>query len=764
MVMLPVLLALLGVFYTPLPSYSGVVYLAGLSDQVTISRDSHGIPAIHANTRSDLLFAQGYVHAQDRLYAMDLLRRMARGRLAELLGVAALEADIFVRNIGVHINAEKTLESLSESELADVLSYSNGINAYVKRSSMLPWEYILLWAKFEPWQPIDTISCVHLLGVKWGHEFLRYQLEKTVGEEIASLLLPETLPQQLATFVIRDEDMPEDIYRKPDREQGRRRDGMQTETGELRGISKERYSTEQKAAVGAGSNAWVISGNFTKSGKPLLATDTHMPSALPCLWYLLSLHLKDRFLSGGSIPGLPSIFTGRNNNFAWGITALEADTIDVYVEKRNPKKPYEYLYNTEHVEFKYRTERVKVRGEWREREVVIEETNHGPVLKDYGDGPLLFDTKYLPNSIDQTISIHWALSDAPDTTLRALLSLWEVRTIPDLRKAFSLVSCCTMGVVYASDKDIGYQATGRIPDVDYRDKVGNKPLEGWNVDNHWDKLLPSDKLPYVINPSRGFIVAANNEPGEAYIHKKSLGTDFLHHRAKRITDLIEKAIRTGVKLSIADMVAIQKDEYSVVAAAILPTILSYANESAAVTLAYQSLVHWNYVMSKEAVEPSLFQVLLTKLMRSLISDEVLNEQVLDAVVDSPAFLDFVYVLFEGSERVDRERWCDQVKTKEKESCRGLISRLLLELDRQSVPAWGQLHETQLPCFPFSSSIWLRPFLHHTVPAGGAMDTVNARDFRRGKEPQFTSWSGPNIRLIMDMAGEGVWGIETVIDS
>ena len=761
MVMLPVLLALLGLFYAPLPSYSGVVYLAGLVDQVTIYRDLHGIPSIHANTLSDLLFAQGYVHAQDRLYAMDVMRRMARGRLAELLGAEVAEADLFVRNLGVHLHAEKTLASLSKEELANLQSYVDGINAYVKRSSMLPWEYILLWFRFEPWQPIDTISCFHLLGVKWGHEFLRYQLGKTVGEQVASMLLPETLPPHLTTYVILNSDLPESIYRKPEREQGKKTDGP-TGLGEPK--SQPIYHTEQKPGdylFGGGSNAWVISGNFTKSGKPLLANDTHMTSTLPCLWYLVSLHLKDRYLSGGSIPGLPSIFTGRNNDMAWGITALEADTMDVYIEKRNPKKPDEYLYNTGYVEFGYRTERVKVRGEWREREIVIEETKRGPVLKEYTTGPLLFDTKYVPNSIDQTLSIHWALSEGPDTTLQALLSLWEVRSIQDLRRALQLVSCCTMGVVYASDKDIGYQATGRIPDVDRRELTGNTPLDGWNADNHWNRLLPFESLPFAENPSRGFIVAANNEPGEAYVHRQSLGTEFLHHRAKRLTHLIERATHSPLKLSIADMLTMQKDEYSEVAAAILPTILKYANTSATATLTHQSLSHWNYVMSRDTVEPSLFQVLLTRLMHRLVADEVRNQQLLEALIDSPAFLDFVYVLFEGNENKERERWCDEVSTEAKESCAQVISTLLLELDRVSLRPWGELHEAQLPSFPFSQNYWLRPFLHRTVPVGGAMETVNAREFRRGKEPKFPSWSGPNIRLVMDMAGEGVWAIETV---
>ena len=753
---LPMGLMLLGVGYSPLPSYSGVMHHTDLTDTVTISRDDYGIPSIHANTRADLLFGQGFVHAQDRLYAMDLMRRVARGRLAEILGPAALEIDTFTRNLKIHLLAQHTLSHLSVDLIRELESYAKGVNTYVKRSTMLPWEYQLLWVDFEPWEPVDTLACVQVMGVKWGLEFLRYQLGKVVGEDMVSVLLPDHLPSDLTTYVIHDSDMPGEIHRHSSPS-----DFHPSYTSHpLKSALQDGEIHPSDHLFSLGSNAWVISGKHTQSGKPLLANDTHMNRNLPCFWYLVWLYVKDRYVTGGSVPGIPGILTGRNNDMAWGITAFEGDNVDLYIEKRNPERPNEYLYNAQYEEFTYRVETLKVKGELRAREVVFEETRHGPVLKEYGKGPLAHDTKYIPHSIDQTLSINWTMYGQTDTTIQAIFSFWEVKSVADFRTAMKLVTCCMMGVVYATETDIGYQVTGLIPDVAHRIKPGNRPLEGWNTVNHWVKTLPFESLPFVINPQSGFIVTANNEPGRNYAHMHSLGTNFLHFRAKRITDLIEKHIKTGEKMDISDMVRIQMDDFSVIAEEILPNILNYASESAKTTNCYKSLASWSFHMCPECTEPSEYQVLLTHLMHHLLSDEIQSKTLLRSVVNAPASMDFMYVLFGRTGR-DRERWCDDITTQEKETCSSLISRLLHEIDGFSLPVWSRIHSIDYSEFPFSNITLLHPFFHKSVPIGGSSETINSHDCDRDLKPEFRSGNGANIRLVVDMKGEGLWSVDTV---
>lgn len=227
--------------------------------------------------------------------------------------------------------------------------------------------------------------------------------------------------------------------------------------------------------------------------------------------------------------------------------------------------------------------------------------------------------------------------------------------------------------------------------------------------------------------------------------------------------MIEEQIRSNRKFTVEDMERIQKDEVSIVAEAVLPTILKLANTAAQRTNVFHRLSQWDYTMRRDSFDPALFQILLTRLMTALVSDEIQSPALLQSLLDSPAYLDFVVLMFgKKSGESERARWCDNVMNgNHVETCSDLVSSLLLSLSSEKVYPWGYYHSVELSHFPFSNSTFLRPFVHQAVPVGGSQDTVHAQDFSRRADLGFAATSGPNMRLITDMSGSGKWAIETV---
>ena len=745
-VVLPVLLSLLGVFYSSLPNYSGQVFLTGLKQQVEVTRDRLGVPTVTAATRQDALLGLGYVHAQDRLWAMDILRRTALGRLSELLGSEAFEIDLFARNLRIHALAEAAEKRLDATTSEDLKSYAEGVNAAVRRLTVLPPEYQLTWSRFEDWKPSDSLAILELMGVKWGFEFLRYHLTKLVGAELTSVLLPVEQGQHPIVDVSGEKHIT----------------GERLATEEVSGSSAHEETYRPGGFHAGPSSAWVVSGRFTQSHKPIIASDISTTASIPAQWYLANLKYSSLTISGGTVPGIPAILTGRNDNLAWTLTSLQADTIDLYLERLNPANPLEYLQGSAYHPLTFHQEDIFVRGEREPRHVQIEATKRGPILKKFTSAPGLFDTNFLSNGVDAILSLRWSLYEVEDTTMEAFIQLMESKDVSGVRVALKGVAAGAYGVLFAGvNDDIGFQAAGRIPNVSRRGKCANLPLEGWVHSNGWDGIIDFWDLPYIINPAKGYIIAAGNIPiNSSYRYITSLGCDFSDNRSTRIDRLFARYIGNSELLTAAIMVSIQRDEYSTIAATLLPAILSFADEKARTLSVYSALQKWDFIMSKDKIEPTIYAELVSKLLRNILEDEVRNTEVLNALINSPSALHFLTVIF-GSSTGNKgpERWCDSVQAAGSVTCSQLISSILQELNKKHHLKWGIAHEISLSHTPFSNSNW-RFFFHRTVPIGGSTDTVHVEWY--GRSRGFEVNIGSSLRLVMDLGtGRGYWGLATV---
>ncbi|HVN55482.1 MAG TPA: penicillin acylase family protein [Anaerolineaceae bacterium] len=508
------------------PRHSGKLHLHGLTAPVEILRDSLGIPHIYAESTPDALFAQGYVHAQDRLWQMDFTRRLVAGRLSEILGEVALPVDRWMRILGLHRSAERALPlpGAGERELLD--AYCAGVNAAIAREPR-PLECLLLRYRPEPWTAVDTLSWSKLLAwalsANWEAELLRCELIDLLG------------PERAAELELESRDSWPLIL---DAAQARGLGGGQSLT--------RRY-TGAGPGEGAGSNNWVLSGERTTTGMPLLANDMHLALTAPAVWYENHLSAGELDVTGASLPGVPLVIVGHNRRVAWGYTAAFADVQDLYEEhiRRTREGVVEYEYRGEWLPARVSRETIRVRGA-KPEVVEVVSTHHGPLI----------NALIAPEAAGTPLALRWTSFEGS----QSLLPVYRMNcaaSAGELREALRDWTEPVLNVVYADTAGtIGYCLAGKIP-LRARGE-GCTPVPGWTGEYEWTSSIPVEGIPEFQNPPQGYIATANNRvTGEDYPYY--LARDYVYaDRAQRIVELIQSRTRH----SLEDMGRMQYDQVS----------------------------------------------------------------------------------------------------------------------------------------------------------------------------------------------------------
>ncbi len=471
---------------TSLPQSGEVAHLDGLSAPVEVLRDGHGVPHIFAQSTDDALFAVGYVHAEDRLWQMESMRRLGAGRLAEVVGSAALKSDRFMRTLGVYRRAEEQYASLPDDVRQALEAYAAGVNAWLShREGALPPEFVLLGIDPEPWRPANSLMWIKIMALRLATNHRKELLRA----RLATVLTPEQVDDLWPPYPATD---PMTIGDPPNA---------------LRGMDIDPVLAQQPAwqrLPRSASNVWVVGGALTTTGKPLLANDPHLGFAAPILWYLLRIDAPDLAFSGASIPGFPFPVLGHNDRIAWGISATSSDIEDLFVERVDPENPDRYLAPDGPRLFEIRTETIKVKDA-EDVEFSVRETRHGPVISDGlepiaddpGDRVLALAATYLQDD-DRT----------PEAAFRLLTSENWRRFVGAL-KGFHAPQ---LNFVYADvEGNIGFLAPGRVPVR--RSGRGGVPNPGWNGRFDWTGFIAFDDLPRARNPRSGRLINANNRIG-----------------------------------------------------------------------------------------------------------------------------------------------------------------------------------------------------------------------------------------------------------
>jgi len=575
------------------PKTEGTRCIEGLHGDVEVIRDRFGVPHVYAKDEHDLFFAQGYVHAQDRLWQMELSHRVGHGRLAAALGPAALPLDRFVRTLGIPRIAERHWAAMDGDARAIVSAYTAGVNARILHGERLPFEFSILGVAPTPWTPVATLALGSVLALSlsgnYRIELLRAAIAAEAGEELASLLLPPNAPESpiIAPTLHAMQGLAD-----PGGMDGL--DGVDAWLGDPNIVS--------------GSNNWVVHGSKTASGKPLLANDVHIGLQLPSTWYENGLHGGRFTVVGFSLPGAPLVVLGHNGTIAWGMSNLGPDTQDFYVEKlddRAAPKRYEFAGGWRDLDVARET--IEVRGE-PPVELEILSTRHGPIMNKVM-------SRHLEGS--EPMALRWALGDS-GPLVRALASVNLARGWEEFRAAMRLWEAPGQNFVYADvDGNIGYQATGKIP-IRAPGHRGIEPVPGWTGDNEWMGFIPFEELPTAYNPPAGYVATANNK-----VTSDDYPYTIAHHwfpgyRARRITDLLAGSDRHTVE----NMRRIQSDTYSLPGEALLPHLLAVKPEGDAETRALALVSAWDLRYEADRVGATIFQAWYARLLRNLLAQKL----------------------------------------------------------------------------------------------------------------------------------------------
>lgn len=721
----------------PWPQIDGQVTAAGLTAPVQVIRDKWGVPHIYAQNDHDLFFGQGYVHAQDRLWQMEMNRRAGNGSYSEILGTRTLDTDRFLRAFGLRRAAEKDWELLDADTRAVLTAYSDGVNAYIDtHRDRLPLEFTIIGVNPAPWTPIDTLAWGKLVTLSLGGnhrlELLRAQMIADLGEEVAGQLLPAY-----------GDDVPLIIPPEVDR---------------YAGFKNKRFAALDNvdAVLGEpgpvmGSNNWVVHGSRTATGKPLLANDTHLNMGMPSIWYENGLH-GGRFNSVGlTFAGVPAVLSGHNQRIAWGVSNVNPDVQDLYIEKLNdPNNPTQYEFKGQWRDLQVLEETILVKGQ-APSTLKILVTNHGPIVN-----AVLDDTP----GYAQPIALRWTALDG-STQFQAIVQLNLATNWDEFRQALSLWDSPSQNFVYADvDGNIGYQTPGRIP-IRAPGHQGLVPAPGWTGEYEWQGFIPFAELPSVFNPPVGFIATANNKiVGDDYPYSLAYEWD-PGYRAKRITDLL--AAKSS--LTMDDMRNIQADTYSLPAEALAPYLLAISPEDPQQTQALELVRNWDKRYEIDRAGASVYQVWYWFLLRNTIDDELgksLSDHYIVGYYERHGTFQLPFMIKTMAQ--SDNSWFDNKTTPQVETRDDIVRRSLADAvawlsERYgNDPAqwtWGRLHTMTFVATAVGRS-GIAPvewaFNSRAIPARGDNFTVNAGSFRYSNP--FVMNHGSTMRDIVDLGDFG----------
>ncbi|MCW2750889.1 MAG: penicillin acylase family protein [Aeromicrobium sp.] len=749
------------------PDTSGEVRVNALHTKVTVQRDSKGIPQIYADNSEDLFFAQGYVHAQDRFYEMDFRRHVTAGTLSELVGKSALDTDKYVRTLGWRRVAEQELALVDPKTKALLDAYSRGVNSYIdgKSGSDLSLEYTILGLtgpdyRPAPWTDVDSLAWIKAMA--WD---LRSNMDDEISRVLSTKNLTVDQVEQLYPDYPTDHDT---IVGDTGTVVGRKftthacMDSTFCQTGLARSAVASLKASKKGADAlpallgtgdGIGSNSWVVNGDHTTTGKPILSNDPHLAPSMPGIWYQVGLHCRvvtaecPYDVAGFSFSGLPGVVVGHNNRIAWGVTTMYADVADLYLEKVTGNT---YLYDGEQVPLTTRRETFKVAG-GKTQHITVRSTRDGPILSDLDDD--IADVGKSKNKdvirTDYAVSLRWS-AETPRPTIEAVFALDTAQNWTDFRAAAKLFTVPSQNLIYADvDGNIGYQSPGAIPIRGKGD--GRWPAPGWDPAYAWKAAIPFDALPTLYNPPSGMIVTANNKViGDQY--PLTLGADTAPgYRSQRILDLL----KAKPKLSVADMSRIQMDNYSANAAPLVPKLLNIRLSTKYFRQGQATLKGWNFRQDPDSSAAAYFNVVWRNVLALTFHDELPKSQwpdggerwfnVLRTIIDKP-----------NSHWWDNVTTNGRVETRDEilaEAMRDARDQLTMQQSRDVDDwSWGKLHTLKLvnPTLGDSgvgavNSIFNRgPF---KVGGGGGLVDATGWDASKGYKVDAV----PSMRMVVDLA-------------
>jgi penicillin amidase len=715
-----------------LPQLNGTLVVQGPVAPVEIRRDSFGIPTIISANEHDAYFALGFVHAQDRLFQMELMRRMAQGRLAEIFGPKAVSNDRFMRTLGLLSLAKSSLQTLDHKTQAALQAYADGVNAQIANSDQVPPEFTLLGITMEPWKPEHSLLWARLMGLRLSANLW----DETLRAELAQTLPPQALTDLWPT--------PKDGDRTtvPTEAQTSQKTELRTsDTPKGLPLLALLDQWPEVIAPQVASNAWAVGDERSASGKPLLANDPHLGLALPSQWYLAELRLPERTIAGATAPGVPFHLIGYNDRIAWGFTTTHSDTMDLFVETLSA--PDHVLGPNGPEPLRLREETISVRGA-EPISLEVRSTHHGPVISDLLPGAV---------SQGQVITLAATALQPDDRSPQAFYQLTHAASTAQALSSLQSFDSPQQNMVVADDQGtLAFAVSGRTPQRGQGD--GTLPADGSTGAADWRGWVAPQDLPRWDGGSDGLIISANNRPSA---QSEALAQSWPpSYRAQRVADLLDS--RTD--LTLDDMQRAQGDTLSPLAAPFIAHLSRAASApnaplSPPLRKAITRLQSWDGMMDQQRPEPLLFSAWLVELQKAIFAEKMglayskwggLHPQSLLAVLDrsaaqkpgfdwcAPASCDqhLLAALQQASESLSDEFGSDMSSWR-----------------------WGEAHRIHLNHPLFTHVPILNLLSDRKIDASGGAETLNRASFPGGAEgpweQRLADVHGPSLRMVVDLA-------------
>jgi penicillin amidase len=705
----------------PLPRTSGRIELEGLGAPGRVRRDRWGVPHIEAATEADVFFLEGFCHGQDRLFQMDFYRRVVRGRLSEIAGPGTLPVDRLMLTLGIRRAAEREAAALDPGVRATLERFCAGVNESVATARALPLEMRLLrQRRFDPWTPVDILGLGKLLAfglaTNWERELMRSDMVRALGPERAARLDP--------SYPV-----------------GNPIGNQEHWSGDGLGLVEQIDAVRRTigfANEASGSNNWAVSGKLSATGSPLIAGDPHLSPSMPGIWYQVDLGVGERFVRGASLPGLPGVYMGQNNDVCWTFTNVMPDIEDLFVERLEGDS---YRFEGELLPLEVVEEEIPVKGRRRPEALTVRGTHHGPIVNEI-----------LGADDDEPLALRWLTLDEP-TVFAGMFELHDLENGAQLVERLEGHTAPASNLIWADRDSIGYKMIGRLP----LRKGGcpDLPKPGWTGDFEWEGTIPYDELPEVVDPESGFLVTANN---------RVVGDDYPHHitsewfdgfRAKRIEDLL----LAGDEHDLDGFEAMQVDVVSNLGLEAARRLGRLKPPGQRERSAIERLRSWDGGLGPETIAGTIYQSFLLRLAREVaraaIGDRDLAERWLDradngftAHVTSPwRWHSHLMKLWEeGDEELIGRPWEGLVL----ESLGGALD----DLGERFGPdpegwRWGHVHEMEFPHPLGDANPLLRRLLNRRLEVGGAQETVSQIAYDPN-DPYTAVWA-PSWRMVADPA-------------
>ena len=734
------------VLKTSLPDYNGEAASVHIKNNITVYRDSMAVPYIVAENDEDAAFGLGYVHAQERMFTMDIARRAGEGRLSEIFGSATIPFDKMFLTVGIKRTVEANMKKMSAEELKFLQAYSNGVNFYIKQAKgKYPVEFDALGYDPYPWKPEHSLIIARMmaweLNISWWIDVSFTDLVQKFGEEKVKEILP-AYPEN-GPFII-----PPELKKYPP-------------------ISKSFVETDKAfrkfmglRGTHIGSNNWVVNGNMSASGKPLIANDTHLAFSAPGKWFaaVIKSEARDGWDAAGfTLPGIPMIVIGKNQNITWTVTNLMTDDADFYIEKLDSAKK-KYLYNDNWYNLQVIKDTIKVKDSTSVA-FEIKSTRHGPLISDIHPYSILYKDR---KEKTVPLSMRWLGDDYSDEFL-AFYKINKAKNWDEFKSSFKTYSVPGQNFVYADKEgNIGYIMGTRIP-------IRNSESAAFVCDGttskyDWKGILNAEDLPNLFNPPSNFIASANNKTIKNFKYYISNLWE-PPSRYERIVELLSQK----QKHSVRDYEKYQNDFISPYAEKITQYILN-AFKNVKVTdknlnLTLKLFDEWNYEFDEYSQVPAIYAVFFNHLLKNIFYDEMGEEQFNEFLfVANVPYRSVIQVLSDST-----CTWFDNTNTKNRietknEIIRKSLSDALTELEYEFGKdlkewQWGKLHQVTFKhAFSGVSSI-LDNFINiGPYSIGGDGTTIfnteypfyeSIKKYPRFTHDQFENNLGPSMRYIFD---------------